>query len=59
MQFYSKLDYIKLMRQKRGDQFTLGWLEMAYALPAVGEEAEAEIIRNDTELLLTLPDYVS
>lgn len=59
MQFYSKLEFIKLMRQKRGDQFTLGWLEMAYALPAVSESEEAEIIRNDTELLLALPDYVS
>lgn len=55
--FYSKYEFVELMQQKRGVQFTLGWLKMAYALPPVTEDAEQEIISREIKTLLTLPDY--
>jgi hypothetical protein len=55
--FYTKQDFVKLMRQKRGTEFTFGWLAMAYALPPVPEDAEHEIIRKEVPILQALPDY--
>lgn len=55
--FYTKQDFVKLLRQKRGTEFTFGWLAMAYALPPVPEDQEAEIIRKEAAILETLPDY--
>jgi hypothetical protein len=55
--FYTKQDFVKLMRQKRGTEFTFGWLAMAYALPPVPEDAEQEIIRKEVPILQALPDY--
>jgi hypothetical protein len=51
-----KTEFVKLMRQKRGVDYTLGWLESSYvyARPA---ETELLIISEQTELLLALPDY--
>jgi len=55
--FYTKHDFIKLMRQKRGTEFTFGWLAMAYAMPPVAEDVEQEIIRKEVPVLQALPDY--
>jgi hypothetical protein len=55
--FFTKLEYVTLLRRKRGMDYAYGWLMMAYALPPVPEEQEREIIQNDWELLNSLPDY--
>ena len=55
--FYTKHDFVKLMRQKRGTEYTFGWLAMAYALPPVPEDAEQEIIRKEVAVLTEMPDY--
>jgi hypothetical protein len=55
--FYSKYDFVKLMRQKRGKDYTLGWLEMAYAMPPTTEDYEQEMIRKEVPVLQALPDY--
>jgi hypothetical protein len=55
--FYSKYDFVKLLRQKRGKEYTLGWLEMAYAMPPTTEEYEQEMIRKEIPVLQALPDY--
>lgn len=55
--FYSKYDFVKLLRQKRGKEYTYGWLEMAYAMPPVSEEAEMLIIQKEIPVLQALPDY--
>ena len=55
--YYNKWNLIKLMRQKRGMEFTYGWLAMAYALPALSEAEEQAVVKQTMENLLTLPDY--
>ena len=55
--FYSKMDFIKLMRQKRGKDFTYGWLEMAYAMPSLSDEVEMKVLRKEMAILENLPDY--
>jgi hypothetical protein len=55
--FYTKHDFIKLMRQKCGTEYTFGWLAMAYAMPPVAEDVEQEIIRKEVPVLQALPDY--
>jgi hypothetical protein len=55
--FYNKLNFIQLMERKRGRDFTLGWLQMAYALPPVPEDQEIAIIQKEVQSLLVLPDY--
>ena len=55
--FYNKLDFIQLMIRKRGKDFTLGWLQMAYALPPEPEDQEIAIIQKEVQSLLVLPDY--
>jgi hypothetical protein len=55
--FYSKYDFVKLLRQKRGAEYTFGWLAMAYAMPPTTEEYEQEMIRKEVPVLQALPDY--
>ena len=55
--FYSKYDFVNLMKKKRGIDYTFGWLAMAYALPPMAEEAERELIQKEAKILLELPDY--
>lgn len=55
--FYTKLEFVKLLREKRGTVYALGWLEMAYALPTVSPAQELEIIQRETAVLQALPDY--
>ena len=55
--FYVKQDFVKLLRQKRGTEYTVGWLAMAYSMPAVSEAQELEIIQKEIPILLALPDY--
>lgn len=55
--FYSKYDFVNLMRKKRGIDYTFGWLAMAYALPPMAEEDELAMIQKEVKILLELPDY--
>jgi hypothetical protein len=55
--FYTKHDFVKLMRQKRGKDFTYGWLEMAYAMPSLSDEVEMKVLRKEMAILENLPDY--
>ncbi len=55
--FYTKLKFTQLMREKRGVEYTYGWLEMAYAMPSVSEAEELELIQRETQALEALPDY--
>jgi hypothetical protein len=56
--FYTKLEFVKLLREKRGTEYALGWLEMAYALPAMTLEQELEIVARETAQLQELPNWV-
>jgi len=55
--FYVKQDFIQLMRQKRGREYTYGWMAMAYSMPPVSEAQELEIIQKEIPVLQALPDY--
>jgi hypothetical protein len=55
--FYVKQDFVKLLRQKRGTEYTVGWLAMAYSMPPVPEAQELEIIQKEIPVLQALPDY--
>lgn len=55
--FYVKQDFVKLLRQKRGTEYTIGWLAMAYSMPAMTEEQELEMIEKETPILQALQDY--
>ena len=55
--FYSKYDFVKLLRQKRGTEYTIGWLAMAYSMLPTTEAQELEMIQKETPVLLALPDY--
>lgn len=57
--FYTKLEFVKLLREKRGTEYALGWLEMAYAFGhAVTPEQELEIVARETARLQQLPNWV-
>ena len=51
-----KIEFVKLMKQKRGADYTIGWLESSYVY-ARPVEMELLIIREQTPLLEALPDY--
>lgn len=55
--FYVKQDFVQLLRQKRGTEYTIGWLAMAYSMPPVPEAHELEIIQKEIPVLQALPDY--
>ena len=55
--FYTKSDFVKLLRQKRGLDYVYGWLEMAYTMPPMTEEQELEMIAKETPILQALQDY--
>lgn len=55
--FYTKQDFVKLLRQKRGTEYTIGWLAMAYSMPPMTEEQELEMIAKETPILQALQDY--
>jgi len=55
--FYAKQDFVKLLRQKRGTEYTIGWLAMAYSMPPVPEAQEMEIIQKEIPVLQALPIY--
>jgi hypothetical protein len=56
--FYTKLEFVKLLREKRGTEYALGWLEMAYALPALTLEQEMKIVQREAAQLQGLPNWV-
>ena len=55
--FYVKQDFVKLLRQKQGTEYTIGWLAMAYSMPPMTEAQELEMIANEMPVLKALPDY--
>ena len=55
--FYVKQDFVKLLRQKRGTEYTIGWLAMAYSMPPMTEAQELEMIAKETPVLQALQDY--
>ena len=55
--FYVKQDFVKLLRQKRGTEYTIGWLAMAYSMPPMTEAQELEMIAKETPVLQALEDY--
>lgn len=55
--FYVKQDFVQLLRQKRGTEYTIGWLAMAYSMPPMTEAQELEMIANETPVLQALQDY--
>ena len=55
--FYVKQDFVKLLRQKRGTEYTIGWLAMAYSMQPMTEAQELEMIAKETPVLQALQDY--
>jgi hypothetical protein len=53
--FYTKHEFVSLMRRKRGTEFTLGWLAMAWTLP-LSKEDEQALMQRETEIMLQMPD---
>ena len=55
--FYTKSDFVDLLRQKRGADYVYGWLKMSYTMPPMTEAQELEMIAKETPVLQALPDY--
>jgi hypothetical protein len=55
--FYERLSFVQLMKDKRGTEFTIGWLTMAWSLPPMSNEDELELMQRETEKMMEMPDF--
>jgi hypothetical protein len=51
-----KLEFVRLMKQKKGLNYTLGWLESSFAYRA-NDEVDLVVIESETPRLVSMPDY--
>jgi hypothetical protein len=55
--FHERLSFIQLMREKRGTEFTIGWLTMAWSLPLMSDEDEQDLMRQEIEKMMEMSDF--
>jgi Na+/H+ antiporter NhaA len=56
--YYTRARLVALMKQKEGLHYTLGWLSMAYCMPAADEEHEMQLAHELIAKLEQMSDFV-